>query len=158
MGLWGEEQEEQRGVSGGSQSRKFKWRSGQGNQSPSRRGPTKHVPLNEVRAWRQAPTFDPPHLRAFGEGSRGGTFTSPLGMFRPEGKCFLFIFSIGRREDDHRKYIFSQDSRRSLHIKRRKSQGFFFSVLLIFLGGAMNHYISYAEALGKWDFHPCLCH
>lgn len=49
-----EGQEERVGGGGGggagSQSRKFKWRSGQGNQSPSRRGPTKHVPLNEVRA------------------------------------------------------------------------------------------------------------
>lgn len=75
----------------------------------------------------------------FGEGSRGGTSTSPLGMFRPEGKCFFFFFPTGRRGDDGRKYIFLsvcvfEDPRRTLYIQQgaRIKVFIFFSFLLIF--------------------------
>lgn len=95
-GAVGEGQEEQGGVSGGSQSRKFKWRSGRGNQSPSRRSPTKHVPLNEVRAWRQAPTSDPLTSVRLGKGHAEARLPRRLACFTLRGRVFFSFFSGGK--------------------------------------------------------------
>lgn len=125
-----EGQEERVGGGGGggagSQSRKFKWRSGQGNQSPSRRGPTKHVPLNEVRAQRQAPTSHPLTSVCLGKGHAEARLPRRLACFALRG-------------DDGRKYIFLsvwvfEDPRRTLYIQQgaRIKFLFFFSILLIF--------------------------
>lgn len=95
-GAVGEGQEERVGggvwvVGAGSQSRKFKWRSGQGNQSPSRRGPTKHVPLNEVRARRQAPTSHPLTSVCLGKGHEEARLPRRLACFALRGSVFLFF-------------------------------------------------------------------
>lgn len=97
-GAVGEGQEERVGAEGawvvgaGSQSRKFKWRSGQGNQSPSRRGPTKHVPLNEVRARRQAPTSHPLTSVCLGKGHAEARLPRRLACFALRGSVFFFFF------------------------------------------------------------------